>query len=129
MANSSENGNLYYAFDEHRAKPIRRSYAEYLASADEATDNVRKKRRVGATAEEKKLLSHVGGVLGRWCLDRLPYAALIFWTMDMMHTFCNVIHNILDTMRPTRSAITGVYYAHSNRCNFSSILYNYITII
>jgi hypothetical protein len=106
---------LQWAFDEVRPPPQRRTYVEYVDSAAEAAENVRKKNAPRATTEEKKLPAHIRGVYAMWCLFILPYADLIHWTVDMMHSFSNVIKDLIDSLRPTASAIAGIYYKHTNR--------------
>jgi hypothetical protein len=76
--NSRENKHFHFSSDEHRPCPKKRSYACYLANADEA-------ERQGVPVE---------GVHGRWPLHILPYAHLIHWTTDFMHTANNVITGI-----------------------------------
>jgi hypothetical protein len=99
-----------------------RSYAQYLAAGTEAEGNRKKRKKINATKEEEKLPEHVNGVKGLWVLNVLPYAALIHWTVDMMHTFNNVVHNTIDSMRPTYTQNTsGRYYPHKNRTYHANV--------
>jgi hypothetical protein len=102
--------------------PIRRDYSAYVRSAKVAERNTRRKAAHDATRADKQLSTHSGGVYGLWSLHILPYAANIHWTVDMMHTFNNVIKDMLDSIRPTVSATPGLYYKHVNRTYKDSVL-------
>ena len=58
------------------------------------------------------------GVKGVWPLWILPYARLIHWTYDLMHTLNNVITDSNKSIRPTNSgnkSKNGHLYKHENR--------------
>lgn len=83
----NQENDLHYTDDDHNGRPRNRTYEEYKSSAKEA------QRRGKA----------VDGVKGLWSLAILVYAHLIHWTMDLMHTFNNVIADINKSLRPTNS--------------------------
>jgi len=112
---------LNYSFDEDRPPNKRRTYAEYEAAGAEAIHNKAMKMQPDATAEDKALKDHVEGVYGLWCLAALPYANLIHWTVDMMHSFANIIQDTLNSLRPTKSHVAGLYYQHNNRTYGDSV--------
>jgi hypothetical protein len=83
----------------------------------EAIEQNKRRNDPEATAAiRKENPNHYKGVKGLWTLDILPYAALIHWTTDMMHTFNNVIRDSLNSLRPSYSGNdSGLYYKHINR--------------
>ena len=89
---------LQYSAVENRCPPRKRSYQKYICDGTEA-------ERTGKS---------VNGVKGVWVLHCLPYAKDIHWTVDMMHTFANVIQDTLNSMRPSNSGGPHLY-KHVNR--------------
>ena len=106
----NQENDLHYTDDDYNAHPKNRSYEEYVKNAREA-------ERTGLP---------VDGVKGLWSLAILVYAHLIHWTMDMMHTFNNVITDITKSLRPTNSGKTSktgtVLYKSANRSYCSSVV-------
>ena len=103
--NSIRQDLLQYHEVEKRTVPKRRSYDTYVTNGKEA-------ERTGKPCE---------GVKGVWVLDCLPYAKHIHWTVDLMHTFANVIQDTLNSMRPTNSG-SAQLYKHLNRTYSESVI-------
>ena len=62
---------------------------------------------------------------GVWSLHVLPYAFLIHWTMDAMHTFNNIITDTNKSLRPSNSGVTtddGRLFKSSNRSYSTSVI-------
>ena len=96
---------LQYGDSEHAPPPQLRAYDDFIAA--------------GTTAEITN--QPTAGVKGIWVLHRLPYACHIHWTVDMMHTLANVIHDTLDSMRPTNSGTVHLY-KHNNRSYCENVM-------
>ena len=101
-----KNLGLHFSFDEEGTTPEPRSYEQYILDGTEA-DRMN-------TLEGKKNL-HVNGVMGVWSLHILPYASLIHWTLDLMHTFSNVIEDCLKSIIPKHGGRSGLLYQNENR--------------
>ena len=102
-------------YSPHPLLSCRRSYEDYIAHAEVAKEQVRRRTAHDATPDDKKLPDHYKGVRGVWNFVILPYGHLIHLTMDMMHTLNNVIRDTLDSLRPSHAGDPGRYYAHVNR--------------
>jgi hypothetical protein len=102
-----------FSFNEEREAPIMKTYKDYQALGIKASkmneDAIKKKKNNNVDRLQ------VEGVYGIWCLDILPYADNIHWTVDFMHTASNICNDMLNSIRPTHSAISGLYYEHKNR--------------
>jgi hypothetical protein len=111
-----QSGYDYYS-NEDREFPVYRTYETYQTNGTKAIklNEAEYKRRL--RNKDKTAFNHidVDGVYGLWCLKDLPYAADIYWTTDFMHTTNNVCHDMLNSIRPTHSQISGAYYGHNNR--------------
>ena len=53
--------------------------------------------------------------MGVWSLHVLPYARLIHWTLDLMHTFSNVIEDCLKSIIPKHGGRSDLLYSNENR--------------
>jgi hypothetical protein len=108
-ANSKKNQNdrFHFSFDETRAPPRKRTYAEYREYAAIAEEENRTSTRAVKNSSHK-------GVKKLWVLDILPYAKYIHWTVDMMHCSNNIITDMLNSLRPTNSGDKKLYQ-HKNR--------------
>jgi len=104
------NNTLHFAKDETSPWPKKRTYAEYLRNANEA--------------ELKG--KPINGVLGKWPLHILPYAELIHWSVDYVHTMNNVVTDSLNSLRPSQSGgkatKAGKMYQHTNRTFTTSVV-------
>lgn len=108
---------LEYTENERRLIPTMKTYEEYRENGMEA-EKLNEAEYLRKLKKKEKLNSKhidVNGVYGLWSLDILPYAKSIYWTMDFMHTTNNICHDMLNSIRPTHSIITGLYYGHKNR--------------
>jgi len=107
--------NYDFSFDELRPPPIKRTYEDYKESAAIAEYENRDKGPLS------KNLFHHRGVKKLWCLDILPYAKHIHWTVDMMHCWNNVIHDMVNSLRPSQSG-DKILYKHKNRTTTASVI-------
>ena len=115
LKNSVRNGRdavLHYSFDEKRKTPKKRTYAEYIASADIAMEH--------NYGRKDKSFNHEG-VKKRSCLTILPYDCHIHKTVDCMHCFNNVIRDMVGSLRPTNSGDHKLF-KHKNRTTEHSII-------
>lgn len=108
---------LEYAGNEHGVRPTKKTYENYRKNGVEAKElnEAEYERRLKGNNNLNFQHIDVNGVYGLWSLDVLPYAEKIHWTMDFMHTTNNICHDMLNSIRPTHSGITGLYYCHKNR--------------
>ena len=107
--------NYDFSFDEVRPPPKKRTYTDYKESAAIAEVENRDK-----PPNSRSLYAH-RGVKKLWCLDILPYAKHIHWTVDMMHCWNNVIHDMLNSLRPSQSG-DKTLYRHKNRTTTTSVI-------
>ena len=119
MRNRSKAKKVGYEYcgNEERDRPTFREYETYRKNglkAKKLNEN-ELRRRIGLNINTNFQHLHVDGVYGLWCLDVLPYAKFIHWTVDFMHSASNVCGDIIDSIRPTHSAVTGLFYKHENR--------------
>ncbi len=101
-----KNEGLHFSYDEEGTKPEPRSYDQYILDGTEAD-------RLNALEGKRNL--NVNGVMGVWSLHVLPYAHLIHWTYDLMHSFSNVIEDCLKSIIPKHGGRTGLLYQNDNR--------------
>ena len=103
------NKYMHYSTSEEGKYPKKRKYQDYVQS--------------GEIAEVTGVA--VDGVKGVWPLHILPYAYLIHWTYDLMHTLNNVVNDSNNSLRPTNSGNNskkGHLYKHTNRTYTSSVV-------
>jgi hypothetical protein len=96
-----ERSNFDFSFDEDRPPPLKRTYAQYKEYAAIAEEHNRR-------STSNKKYAHEG-VKKIWCLDCLPYACHIHWTIDAMHCLNNIICDCLSSLRPTNSGDKKLY--------------------
>ncbi len=86
--------NIYQYHCENTNSPPRlRSYGEYAtagAVAEQRNFNRRKK--------ERKCV--IDGIKGLWPLHELPYAKYVYWVVDPMHCFSNIIKDCVKVLHP-----------------------------
>jgi len=99
---------LQFSYDEEGTKPTLRTYDEYIRDGLEA-------ERLNDLGVNGKKNNYVNGVMGVWALHVLPYAHLIHWTYDLMHTFSNIIEDCLKSIIPKHGGRTGLLYENDNR--------------
>ena len=113
----AHNQGYEYVTDERRQLGDFRLYETYQKNGVKAIglNKAEYKRRLkkGDSTEFPRI--DVEGVYGLWCLDILPYATHINWTIDFMHTCNNVCHDMMNSIRPSHSGVTGLFYTHKNR--------------
>lgn len=114
---SARKSGYEYRNNEVEDVPAIKTYDAYRINGIKAKklNEAEYKRRL--LRKDKTEFKHidVNGVYGLWSLDILPYASSIHWTMDFMHTTNNICHDMINSIRPTHSGITGLYYNHKNR--------------
>jgi len=113
--NCSRNGLdavLHYSFDETRSTPKKRTYDEYIASADIAEQH--------NYGRKDKSFNHEG-VKKRFCFTILPYGRHIHKTVDCMHCFNNVIRDTIGSLRPSQSGDHKLF-KHKNRSNAPTVI-------
>ena len=106
-----------YSSDEVLGFPEMKTYENYINNGNIATQLNEEEYQKRLSQNHSLQFNHIDekGVYGMWCFKDLPYAKDIHWTMDYMHTSNNVCHDYLNSVRPTHSAIPGIYYAFKNR--------------
>ena len=100
---------MHHSTSEKGAYPKKRRYEDYINYGLEA-------ERTGKP---------IKGVKGVWPLWILPYAMLIHWTYDQMHTMNNVICDSNKSIRPSNSgnkSKTGHLYKHKNRTYSQTVI-------
>lgn len=100
---------MHHFSNEEGKYPKKRKYRDYI--------------KYGEMAERTGKAVH--GVKGIWPLHLLPYAALIHWTYDLMHTLNNVVNDSNNSLRPTNSgnkSNKGHLYRHTNRTYSTSVV-------
>lgn len=103
---------MHFSSDEKRRAPKKRTYEEYKEYAAIAEEENRGK------ANPKYVHK---GVKKLWCLDLLPYAAHIHWTVDMMHCFNNIITDMNNSLRPTQGG-DKYLLRHTNRTTNAAVV-------